>query len=186
MSPDLAHVIRAFHKEISITANYPKGHGKQFRTWMMKRYPNEFLMNTNRATGNRQDIITMGAGPIYWNRKLNVKLLDDVLRVKGASNILQEFLFTVLSSLEMIANSRFFSILHLSICLPFRRLAGYTHKLAHRNWGPRSMGRSIDLIYHACEYIVHGIVSWLAKGATDYSFDDVHGGCTGNQKTKQL
>ena len=30
------------------------------------------------------------------------------------------------------------------------------------------------------------IVSWLAKGATDYSFDDVHGGCTGNQKTKQL
>ena len=29
------------------------------------------------------------------------------------------------------------------------------------------------------------IVSWLAKGATDYSFDDLHGGCTGNQRTKQ-
>ena len=26
------------------------------------------------------------------------------------------------------------------------------------------------------------IVSWLSKGATDYSFDDVHAGCTGNQK----
>ena len=27
VSPDLAHVIRAFHKEFSLTANYPKGHG---------------------------------------------------------------------------------------------------------------------------------------------------------------
>ena len=29
-------------------------------------------------------------------------------------------------------------------------------------------------------------LSWLAKGATDYSFDDVHGGCTGNQKAKTM
>ena len=96
VSPDLAHVIRAFHKEFSITSNYPKGHGEQFRTWMMKRYPNEFLMHAERATVSRQDIITIGSGPIYWNRKFNVKLLGDVLRVKGASNILQENLFTVL------------------------------------------------------------------------------------------
>ena len=31
VSPDLAHVICAIHKEFSLTANYPKGHSKQFR-----------------------------------------------------------------------------------------------------------------------------------------------------------
>ena len=30
VSPDLAHVLRAFHKEFSLTANYPKGHGEKF------------------------------------------------------------------------------------------------------------------------------------------------------------
>ena len=90
VSPDLAHIICAFNKEFSLTSNYPKGHIEQFRTRMMKRYPSEFLMHIERATGSRQDIITMGAGPIYWNRKFNVEFLDDVLRVKGASNILQE------------------------------------------------------------------------------------------------
>ena len=43
VSPYLAHVIRAFHKEFSLTANYPKGHGEQFWIWMTKHYPNEFL-----------------------------------------------------------------------------------------------------------------------------------------------
>ena len=80
----MAHVIHTFHKEFSLTANYPKGHGEQFRTWMMKRDPNEFLMHVERATGSRQDIITMGVNPIYWNRKFNVKFLDEVLWVKGA------------------------------------------------------------------------------------------------------
>ena len=96
----------------------------------------------------------MGDGPIYWNRPFNVKFLDATLRVKDASNILQENLFTVLTSVGMIATSHFFSILHLGIRLPFRWLTGNTHKLAHRNWGPRSMGRAMDLIYDACQDIL--------------------------------
>ena len=32
VSPDLAHVIRAFHKEFSLSANYPKVHDEHFRT----------------------------------------------------------------------------------------------------------------------------------------------------------
>ena len=67
VSPDLANIIRAFHKEFSLTANYPKGHGEKFRAWMIKNYPNEFLMHAERAMGNQQDLVTMGAGPIYWN-----------------------------------------------------------------------------------------------------------------------
>ena len=135
--PDLAHVIRVFHKEFSLTANYPKGHGEKILEWMIKNYPKEFLMHAERATGSRQDLITMGAGPIYWNRIFNVEFLDDVLRIKGADNVLQENLFKILYSLEMVACCRFFSILQLAMCLPFRWLTRKTHVLAHRNWGAR-------------------------------------------------
>ena len=99
VSPDLAHVIRAFHKEFSLTANFPKGHGEKFLEWMIKNYPKAFLVHAERATGSRQDLITMGAGPIYWNGIFNVEFLDDVLRVEVAGNFLQENLFTILSSL---------------------------------------------------------------------------------------
>ena len=110
--------MRAFHKEFSLTANYQKGHGKRFKVWMMKHYPKEFLMHGERAMGNRQDLVTMGARPIYWNRVFNVEFLDEALRVKGAANILQENLFTVLSSVEMIASCRFFlSYILLYVCL---------------------------------------------------------------------
>ena len=97
---------------------------------MIKNYPKEFLMHAEQATGSCQDLITMGAGPIYWNRIFNVEFLDDVLRVKGAGNVLQENLFTTLSSEEMVTSSRFFSILQLVICLLFRWLTGKTHVLA--------------------------------------------------------
>ena len=55
VSPDLAHVIHAFHKEFSLTANYPKGHGELFREWVMKNYPQEYLMHAERSNGGRQD-----------------------------------------------------------------------------------------------------------------------------------
>ena len=173
VSPDLAHVIRAFHKEFSLTANYPKGHGEKFRDWMIKRYPKEFLMHAERASGSRQDLITLGAGPIYWNRQFNVEFLDDVLRVRGASNILQENLFTILSSLEMIASTRFFAILQLAICLPFRWLTGNTHKLAHRNWGARSMGRAVDLIHSACNDIIDDIALIHDESYMLHIFDEL-------------
>ena len=39
VNPDLAQVIRAYHKEFSLTANDPKGHGERFRAWMINKYP---------------------------------------------------------------------------------------------------------------------------------------------------
>ena len=64
VSPELANVIRDFHKEFSLDSNYLKGHGEKFRDWIIKKYPNEFIMNTDRASSILQDIITMGAVPI--------------------------------------------------------------------------------------------------------------------------
>ena len=64
-------------------------------------------------------------------------------------NILQRNLFIILESSEMIAQLRLCSIFFLTIIVPMRWLASNTFKLAHRNWGEKSMGRVIDLIYDA-------------------------------------
>ncbi|KAL7546176.1 hypothetical protein ACHAWF_015185 [Thalassiosira exigua] len=150
----LEQVIRAFHKEFSLTANYPKGHGELFRLWMMEHHPEEFLMHAERALGSRQDLICMGACPIFWNREYCVEFLAERLAMKDGENILQSNLYTILTSTEMIAVSRFFAIVHLSMFMPFRWLSGQTHKLAKHNWGPRSMGRAMDLLLDACEEIL--------------------------------
>ena len=157
VSPDLAHVIRAYHKEFSLTANYPKGHGELFREWIIENYPSEFLLHAERSSGSRQDIICMGAPAIYINRPLNVEFLDEKLRQLGNENILQKNLFIVLSSLEMIATARFFSILYVAVVIPFRWLSGNTHKLSECNWGARSMGRAIDILHTACGQLLDDI-----------------------------
>ena len=54
---------------------------------MINKYPNEFIMNTEKASCISQDIITMGAGLIYWNRIFIVEFLDDYLRIKDNINI---------------------------------------------------------------------------------------------------
>jgi hypothetical protein len=51
--------------------------------------------------------------------------------------------------MEVIAQLRVASIMFLAVVVPMRWLAGNTHKLAHRKWGERSMGRAIDLLHSA-------------------------------------
>ena len=99
VSPDLENFIRDFHKEFSLDANYPKGRGENFIYWIIKKYPNEFIMKTERASGSRQDIIIMGSGPTHWNRILNVEFLDDYICIKDNTNILQQNIFTILTSI---------------------------------------------------------------------------------------
>ena len=62
----------------------------------------------------------MGADAIYMNRPLNVEFLDERLRMNGNTNRLQKNLFIILASKEMIAMSQFFSVIHVSIVIPFR------------------------------------------------------------------
>ena len=83
------------------------------------------------------------------NYEYYLEFLDMMLRRRtkdGKASILQKNLFVVLSSSEMIALTRLLSILHLSIVMPFRWLAGKTHELAHHNWSPLSMSRVLDTL----------------------------------------
>ena len=88
VSQNLENVIYDFHKDFSLDDNYKKLHREKFRDWMINKYPNELIMNTKRASGSRQDIITMGAGPIYWNRIFNIEFLDEYIRIKDNTIIL--------------------------------------------------------------------------------------------------
>jgi hypothetical protein len=51
--------------------------------------------------------------------------------------------------MEMIAQLRVASILHLAVVIPMRWLAGNTHKLSEYGWGERYMGRAITLLHDA-------------------------------------
>ena len=154
VNPDLAQVICAYHKEFSLTANYPKWHGERFCAWMIKNYPKEYLMHAERALGSRQDLICMGSMAIFKNRVPNIEFLDDQLHICSNNHILQHNLFIILSSLWMIATSRIFSILNVDICMHVRWLAGNTHKLAHHNWGARSIGRVFDILHTSLNNIL--------------------------------
>eukprot|EP00957_Ditylum_brightwellii_P081670 6212714-Ditylum_brightwellii.AAC.1 len=60
------------------------------------------LLHVERATGAHQDLSIEGAGAVYWNMKYWVEFLDKRICPPGG-NVLQENLYIVLSSAEMIA-----------------------------------------------------------------------------------
>ena len=146
VSTSMSALIRAFDKEFSLCANYPKGHGEEFKEWIKKNHPGELLLHVERASGSRQDLFVEGAPAVYWNRQYCIEFLDEQLRLPSKGNVLQENLFIVLSSLEMVGLSRILSILYLCIVIPVRWLSAKTHTLGKYNWGARSMGRVLDIL----------------------------------------
>ena len=153
VSSSMSALIRAFDKEFSLCANYRKGHGMLFNEWMKEHHAGELLLHVERAGGARHDLFVEGAPAIYWNRVYCIEFLDERLRLSGEGNILQENLFIILSSLEMVALARTCSIIYLSICLPFRWIAARTHTLKEYKWGARSMGRIFDILETRLEEI---------------------------------
>jgi hypothetical protein len=61
-------VLIAIDKEFSIPANYPKGHGPEFKHWLKAHHPGALLVPVQRTAGSRQDLATEGAAAVYWNR----------------------------------------------------------------------------------------------------------------------
>ena len=61
-------VLIAVDKEFSIPANYPKGHGPEFKHWLKANHPGALLVPVQRTAGSRQDLATEGAAAVYWNR----------------------------------------------------------------------------------------------------------------------
>ena len=67
--------------------------------------------------------------------------------------------------MPMVANSRMCAILHLSICLPMRWLAGNCHRL-HKDdpsWGVFSMGEVDDALHSAMMIIKNNPSKFLSE-----------------------
>jgi len=68
---------RAYDKEFSLAANYPKGHGELFAEWWMKdNYPGALLFHVESTHGSCQDIIFTAALAISMNLCYNIEFLD--------------------------------------------------------------------------------------------------------------
>ena len=126
------------------------GQGDMLCAWMETFCPGSLFLPIVRVlNGNRQDASFDGAFPLYVGRSHMVAFLNERLCAGVSENILQRNLFIILESSEMIAQLHLCSIFYLTIIVPMRWLASNTFKLAHRNWGEKSMGRVIDLVYDA-------------------------------------
>ena len=86
----------------------------------------------------------------YFILRYYVEFLDESLQ-SARDNILQENLFIVLTSVEMVALCHVMAILYFKIGMPLRWLACNTHTLGQvgYDWSTRSMGKAIDALHDA-------------------------------------
>ena len=91
-------------------------------------------------------------------------------------NILQENLFTVLTSMEMVALSRIMAIVHYKIAMPMRWLAGSTHNMyaVGYDWSARSIGKEIDALHDAMVEIEKDGKQFLDKTFMNAIFNKIH------------
>jgi hypothetical protein len=148
VSCKISNLLHQVDKEYSFTANYFKGSGNEYADWKERFRPGKRYLPPIRVLGgNRQDAAFKGALSVYDGRADMLIFTNECLL--ASDNLLQRSLFIVLGSMEMIAQLRVASILHLGVVLPMRWLAGNTHKLAKFGWGECSMGRPTTLLYDA-------------------------------------
>ena len=130
-------------------------------------------MHAERASGIRQYLICMGYMAIFKNCVPNIEFLDYQLRICGNNHILQQNLFIIMSSLEMISTSRLFAILNVAICMTVRWLDGNTRNLAHHNWGDWSIGRVFEILHTVLNNILDDITLIHEKSTMMFIFQDI-------------
>ena len=155
---------RAFDKAFSLSANYPKGFGENFIEYMQENHPTFALYHVARCRGARMDMILEAAVPIYMNRVVCIEYLDYCLKMIGKKreNILMRNLWVLLSSSEMVAQTRLYGIMYFAICVPMRWLSGKSHELQdypvsaapEDRWGGKSIGKVADELLKKVEEVI--------------------------------
>jgi len=150
MSTEVISLIRAVYKEMHHQGDYAKGKGRrEFIPWLVEHHGTALYFPIERADGGRQDLDFDGALPIYLNRKYFVGFLKTLVFQLVHSNVLEDFLWTVLRCEEMIAFTRACTLIDLLVSRPLRWLAGKATALT--NWSPFKMGLVYDQLEHAME-----------------------------------
>ena len=75
VATNIGSILISLENEFALTANYAKGHGCLFRTWMMRFHTGALLFPILRVTaGTPQDSGTEGAIIAYMNRLYYVQV----------------------------------------------------------------------------------------------------------------
>ena len=61
VSPRFENMCRAFDKEFSLCANYPKGWGSHFCQWMKENHSGELLFHVEIACKGRMDVVSIAS-----------------------------------------------------------------------------------------------------------------------------
>jgi hypothetical protein len=144
-------------KEFGDNANHAKGHRVEFKQSKKEFHPDTYLFPLARACdGTRQDICLEGAPAVLMNLPFYLQYLHWQISAAGGKSdaILQTNLYIMLRSTEVVALLHILSILHISICLPTRWLAGNSHELSKFNFGYYDMGKALDSMEAAFESIL--------------------------------
>ena len=117
MSTDIMNLVRAVYKEFHGEGDYAKGKGrKAFGPWVERKHPDALHFGESRASGGRQDLEYEACVPIYMNRTLYVEFLAELADDNDPEhkNILEDFLFNVLVSSDMLAAVRAYAVLYVA------------------------------------------------------------------------
>ena len=153
---DVVDLLRAIEKYFGGNANYAKGKGSMFMNWMRRWHPKAFLYAVSRACGgSRQDIGVEGSIAVLMNAPYYLEFLVWRMRCGHDGGILERNLFMMLRSTEVMSFLRVLSILHISVCMPMRWLAGNCGDLTQYNFGVAEMGTVVDIMDKAFGQIVN-------------------------------
>ena len=94
----------SIEKEFSRCVNYVKGYEYQFYHWMSHNHPGAQLWPVEIYSGSWQYLVCLDVVPLYLNREYYLGFIYKCLCNYGISNILQDNLFIILSSTEIIAH----------------------------------------------------------------------------------
>ena len=174
VTTDVINLLRAVEKYFGGEANYAKGKGAVFEHWMNRYHPAAYLFAVSRANGgSRQDIGVEGAVAVLMNTPFYLEFLIWRMRCGHTDGILERNLFMLLRSVEMISFLRVLSILHISICMPLRWLAGNCGNLASHKFGVADMATVVDTMDKAFAKVVQNGKKLLNEDFMMDMFDDL-------------
>ena len=155
ITTDITQILRAVEKYFGGEANYAKGKGAMYMDWMRRYHPGAYLYGVSRACGgSRQDLGVEGAVAVLMNTPFYLEFLVWRQRCGNHDGILERNLYMILRSVEMQSYLRVNSILHISMCMPLRWLAGNCGDLEQYNFGVAEMAEVVDIMDKACHKIV--------------------------------
>ena len=147
MSVDGMDLIRAACKELHPNGAYALGKGREAMATRVRDHPSDLWLPIYNADGSRMDAAFDGSPPLYMNRLLILEFLHPLVHGPAAKdNLLEKFLWRVLSCNEMIALLRVNTLWQMLVTEPLRWLTGKASK-ALSDWSMVNSNKLLDKTY---------------------------------------